>query len=122
MPSGNYRAEINPGRVGPWSGDLSNQHRPTLPGLANRVAETGGMCPRLFMENHSVVYCTHGCPQAHHLMTPMPQETDLLKAAEQVAKLLAANGVPSLVIGAIALASHRCTRCTQQITAGATCC
>ena len=56
MPPGNYRAEINPGRVGPWSGDLSNQHRPTLPGLANRVAETGGMCPRLFMENHSVVY------------------------------------------------------------------
>lgn len=45
----------------------------------------------------------------------MPQETDLLRAAEQVAALLAAKGTPSLVIGAIALASHRYIRFTQDI-------
>lgn len=45
----------------------------------------------------------------------MPPENDLLATAEHVAALLAENGVPALVIGAIALAAHRYIRFTQDI-------
>jgi hypothetical protein len=45
----------------------------------------------------------------------MPPQNDLLATAEHVAALLAENGVPALVIGAIALAAHRYIRFTQDI-------
>lgn len=43
----------------------------------------------------------------------MPPQNDLLAIAERVAALLVENGVPSLVIGAVALAAHRYIRFTQ---------
>ena len=45
----------------------------------------------------------------------MPPQNDLLATAERVAALLAENGVPALVIGAIALAAHGYIRFTQGI-------
>lgn len=41
-----------------------------------------------------------------------------LRAAERVARLLAENGVPAIVIGALALAAHRYVRYTEDIDLG----
>lgn len=48
----------------------------------------------------------------------MPDPESNLRAAERVASLLAANGVPALVIGAVALAAHRYVRHTEDIDLG----
>jgi hypothetical protein len=45
----------------------------------------------------------------------MPAANELLGAAEQIAGLLARKAVPTLVIGAIALAAHRYIRFTRDI-------
>jgi hypothetical protein len=45
----------------------------------------------------------------------MPKESDILHTAEQVSALLAKSGIPSFVIGAVALAAHRYIRFTQDL-------
>jgi hypothetical protein len=44
-----------------------------------------------------------------------------LPSAERVASLLIANGAPAIVIGAVALAAHRCIRHTEDIDQGGHC-
>ena len=48
----------------------------------------------------------------------MPDAESNLRAAERVVSLLAANGVPAVVIGAVALAAHRYVRHTEDIDLG----
>lgn len=48
----------------------------------------------------------------------MPDGESNLRAAERVACLLAADGVPAVVIGAVALAAHRYVRHTEDIDLG----
>lgn len=48
----------------------------------------------------------------------MPDAEDNLQAAERVASLLVENGVPAVVIGAVALAAHRYVRNTEDIDLG----
>ncbi len=48
----------------------------------------------------------------------MPDAESNLQAAERVVSLLAANGIPAVVIGAVALAAHRYVRHTEDIDLG----
>ena len=45
----------------------------------------------------------------------MPEESEILRAAEKIVALLDSSGIPTLVIGAVALAAHRYIRFTQDL-------
>ena len=50
--------------------------------------------------------------------TPTPDAESNLRAAGRVVSLLGENGVPAVVIGAVALAAHRYVRHTKDIDLG----